>query len=146
MQNDNDPPGPEGSPGQEQVSKRPLSITIVSWLFVAVGVVGVVYHAREFNAAHPLQSEVVVACVVRLLAIVGGVFMLRGRNWARWLLVAWIAFHVVLSAFHSTFEVVVHSLLFGVIVYFLFRAQAAAYFRTTRSAQPAVLKTDEPQV
>ena len=35
------------------------------------------------------------------LAIVCGVFLLRGHNWARWLALAWIAFHVVLSAFHA---------------------------------------------
>ena len=37
----------------------------------------------------------------RLLQIVAGVFMLYGRNWARWLLVAWIAFHIVVGALHS---------------------------------------------
>jgi len=27
--------------------------------------------------------------------------LLMGHNWARWLILAWLAFHVVVSAFHS---------------------------------------------
>jgi hypothetical protein len=71
-------------------------------------------------------------CFVRLLAIVGGVFLLRGRAWARWLLLAWLAFHVVLSAFHNRVELAMHAGLLVVIGFFLFRPKAAAYFRATR--------------
>ena len=59
--------------------------------------------------------------------------MLRGFNWARWLLVVWIAYHVILSAFHSPFEAAVHGLLFVIVAYFLFRPQASAYFRRRRA-------------
>ena len=31
--------------------------------------------------------------IIRVAAIVGGAFMLRGHNWARWLVLAWIGFH-----------------------------------------------------
>jgi len=58
--------------------------------------------------------------------------MLRGRNWARWLLLIWIAYHVILSGVHSLFQLVVHGLLFAVIAYFLFRPRASAYFRGAR--------------
>jgi hypothetical protein len=73
--------------------------------------------------------------------------MLCGFNWARWLLVVWIAYHVILSAFHSPFEVVIHGLLFGVVVYFLFRRQASVYFRDAR-AEPGKNRTtgDKPMV
>jgi hypothetical protein len=64
------------------------------------------------------------------------VFMLRGCNWARWLLLVWIAYHVILSAFHSLSELVMHSLLFALVAYFLLRPQASAYFRGAR-ANPA---------
>jgi hypothetical protein len=112
--------------------KRPLAITIISWLFVAAGVIGLAYHATGFKAWRPFEYDAVWVCLVRLLAILCGVFMLRGSNWARWLLLVWIAYHVILSAFHSVFEVVIHSLLFGVVAYFLLRPQASAYFRGTR--------------
>ena len=32
------------------MSKRPLSITIIGWLFIATGVVGIAYHATELKA------------------------------------------------------------------------------------------------
>ena len=56
--------------------------------------------------------------------------MLLARDWARWLLTAWVAYHVVLSAFHSLFELVIHGLLLAVVAYFLFRPAASAYFRS----------------
>jgi hypothetical protein len=111
------------------LNKRPRSITVIGWIFLVAGVVGFAYHATEFKIVSPVQYDLVWVSIVRLLAIAGGVFVFRACNWARWLLVVWIAYHVVLSAFHSTFEVVVHGLLLVVITYFLFNSKAAAYFR-----------------
>jgi hypothetical protein len=42
---------------------------------------------------------------------------------------AWLTYHVVLSAFHSLTEVAMHGLLLVTSAYFLFRVQAAVYFR-----------------
>jgi hypothetical protein len=114
--------------------KRPHAVTVISWLFIAAGVVGLIYHAREFSA---FQYDVLWVCLVRLLAIVCGVFMLRGSNWARWGLLAWIAYHVILSGFHSLSQLLVHGLLFAVIAWLLLRPQASAYFRGTRVAPNA---------
>jgi len=127
------------------MSKRPRSITIISWIFLAVGAVGLAYHATDFKAERPFESDLVWVCVVRLLAMLCGVFMLRGNNWARWLLVVWVAYHVILSVLHTPFELVVHSLLFAAVLFFLFRAPASAYFRgATRTAQNP--KSDETHV
>ena len=79
--------------------------------------------------------------VVRILALLCGVFMLSGFNWARWLLVVWLGYHVILGALHSLFELSVHSLLFAVILYFLFRPPASTYFRGTR-VEPAQIPKD----
>ena len=122
------------------MKKRPLSITIISWLFVAPGVIGLAYHATEFKAQRPFEYDVVWVCFVRLLAVLSGALMLRGSNWARWLLLVWMAYHVVLSVFHSPFELVIHSLLFAAVAYFLFRPQASAYFRGRRNGN--VLRGD----
>ena len=109
--------------------KRPRSITIIAWLFLGAGAIGLVYHATEFRAQHPFEYDVIWVCIVRLLAILSGLFVLRGSNWARWLLLVWLAYHVILSAFHSLSELAMHSLLLCVVAYFLFRQQASAYFR-----------------
>lgn len=120
------------------MSKRPRSITIISWIFLAVGAVGLAYHATDFKAERPFESDLVWVCLVRLLAIICAVFMLRAGNWARWLLVIWIAYHVILSAFHSAFELIIHSLLLVVVAYFLFRRSASVYFRGARAESAQV--------
>lgn len=119
------------------MNRRPVSVTIISWLFIAAGVIGFAYHVTEFKAQRPFEYEVVWVCLVRLLAILSGLFMLRGSNWARWLLLVWIAYHVVLSAFHSLSELAMHGLLLGVVAFFLFRPQASAYFRAAAAPHPA---------
>jgi uncharacterized membrane protein HdeD (DUF308 family) len=116
------------------MNKRPLSVTVIGCIFVAAGVIGFAYHFTEFKTQRPFEYGIVWVCLLRLLAILGGVFVLRGNNWARWLLLVWIACHVILSAFHSLSELVAHGLLFAVIAYVLFRPQASAYFRTARAA------------
>jgi len=113
------------------MSRRPLSITILGWLFIAVGGLALLYHITELKLQRPFNYQPALVCFVRLLAIVGGAFLLHGNNWARWLLALWMAFHVVLSIFHSPVELGMHLLLFGVIGYFLFRPRASAYFRKT---------------
>jgi hypothetical protein len=117
------------------VKRRPLSITIIGWLFLGTGTIGLVYHATEFKTQRPVEYDVIWVCIVRLLAILSGVFVLRGSNWARWLLLVWLAYHVILSAFHSLFELAVHGLLLAVIAYFLFRPQTSAYFRAASTAK-----------
>src|SRR5215510_9908012 len=109
------------------MNKRPLSITIIGWLFVAVGTIGLAYHATEFKMQHPFDYDPIWVCLVRLLAILFGAFVLRGSNWARWLLALWIAYHVGLSIFHTLRELIVHALLFVAVAILLFRPRASAY-------------------
>ena len=118
------------------MNKRPISVTVISGIFLAAGLIGLAYHATEFKTRGPFQYELVWVCLVRLLAIVCAVFMLRASNWARWLLMIWIAYHVVLSAFHSASQAIFHGLLFVVVAYFLFRRSSSLYFRGAR-AEPA---------
>ena len=114
------------------MKKRPPSVTIISWLFVAAGVVGLAYHLTEFRALHPFPSDVVWVGLLRVVAIVCGTFMLRGNNWARWLSLAWLTFHVILSGFHSLEELVMHSVLLAILSYFLLRPEVTEYFLAGR--------------
>ncbi len=115
--------------------KRPISVTIVSWIYIIAGIGGIAAHWNEFDFRHPFSNDVVLPLIVRALAIVAGVFMLRGANWARWLAIAWIAYHVVLSGFHSVPAAAIHALLLVVFAYFLCRRQAATYFTNERAEQ-----------
>ena len=108
-------------------NKRPISVTILACVYLAVGALGFAYHFRELLS---LQQDIVWAELTELLAIVSGAFMLRGHDWARWLALAWMVFHVVLSAFHSPRELAIHGLICAVIAWILFRSQATRYFRS----------------
>ena len=82
--------------------KIPASVIVIAVMYLAVGVVGYVAHFKDFRAQDGVWVE-----LTEFLAVVCGVFMLRGENWARWLAVAWIAFHVALSAFGQLRELAV---------------------------------------
>jgi hypothetical protein len=104
--------------------KRPISVTMLGFLFIVAGLVGVAYHLCE----RPADPAIVLITFIRIVAVVGGVFLLRGHSWARWLLVGWLAFHVV-SALHSLSEMAAHGVLLIVVAYFLFTPPAAKYFQ-----------------
>jgi hypothetical protein len=108
--------------------KRPISVTLIGVVFIVAGATGLAYHATDFRTMRP--AEYALVCFVRLLAVVGGAFLLRGKNWARWLVIAWMAFHVALSVLHTPVEVAMHAVLLLIIAWFLFRPKASAYFRT----------------
>jgi len=105
-------------------SNRPISILILACVYLAVGSIGFVFHIRDLRHPDGFSIE-----LTELLAVIAGVFMLRGRNWARWLALAWMAFHVALSAFGVLRELAVHSLIFVAIAWILFRPDATRYFR-----------------
>jgi hypothetical protein len=111
------------------MSIRPVTVTIVGWLLVAVGAVGLALLLWGAKPSELFQSENVWIFLVRLLAVVCGIFMLRGSNWARWLALAWIALHVGIAFFDSLRQGVGHSLIFLVVAYLLFRPEASTYFR-----------------
>jgi hypothetical protein len=106
---------------------RPIPVTLISILFIIAGLAGIIYHASEISEIFS-DPESLGIFVVRVLAIVGGVFTLRGANWARWLLLAWIAFHVVLSFFHTTEELVMHVVIMAITMLALLYPKARAYF------------------
>ena len=110
-------------------NKRPLSVTILACVYIVVGTIGFAYH---FNELLPLQSDGVWVELTEFVAIICGAFMLRGHNWARWLALAWMVFHVILSAFHTLLEFAIHALFCAVIAWILFRPQTARYFRGAR--------------
>jgi hypothetical protein len=105
--------------------KRPIPVTMLGFLFIVAGLVGVAYHLSE----RPADPAIVLITFIRIVAVVGGVFLLRGHSWARWLLVGWLAFHVVVSALHSLSEMAAHGVLLIVVAYFLFTPPAAKYFQ-----------------
>ena len=112
----------------ERSNKRPISITILAWLYIAVGALTTGAHYLDFRTHKPMVNEFVWITVLGVAAVVAGVFMLRGQNWARWLALLWMATHVVISVFHLMHGLVIHSVLLLLFAYFLFRREAWEYF------------------
>ncbi len=110
------------------VATRPLSVTVLACLFIVVGSLGFVFHLRPALASHTVHNDDLIVEVTELIALIAGLFILRGHNWARWLAVAWIGFHVVIS-FGEPGKLAIHALMFVLITYFLFRPKARAYFQ-----------------
>ena len=108
--------------------QRPRSITIISWFFLIFGSIALISGLLPPDSLTLAQLKGHwMVHLSRLLSIVAGLFMLRGHNWARWLLVAWIAFHIILSALHSALQLLIHVAIFTVILFFLFRRPASEY-------------------
>jgi hypothetical protein len=114
------------------LNMRPLSVTILAWVYIVVGTIGFVSHFAGIHARNAFRYDGVSIEIVEVLAIVSGAFMLGGRNWARWLAIAWMAFHVVLSAFGAFRELAIHALFCAAIAWLLFRPAARRYFRGER--------------
>lgn len=112
------------------MSKRPIVVTLTALLFLGAGAVGLMYHGSQLGK--PIRPDEIWVLSLRLLAIVIGVLLLRGAGWARWLAVAWMVYHVVLSAWHSASEVATHAVLLAAIAYALFRNQSSRFFRARR--------------
>ena len=108
--------------------ERPLAVTVLACLYLAVGVVGFFYHLQPILAAHAIQRDDLFVELSEVIAVGCGFFLLRGENWARWLALAWMAFHVAISFFDSWEKVAAHAVFLAVIAYALFRPQSNAYF------------------
>jgi hypothetical protein len=114
-------------------------MTIIGWIFIVVGSLGILKDLVPLATSGLSQGlaalkaqgigDIGPAWTTRFLGVVGGVAVLYALNWGRWLLVAWMAFHIGISVLHSPMEVLMHTVIFAPITYFLFRPEAAQYFR-----------------
>lgn len=102
---------------------RPISVWIIACVYVIVGTFGFVRNLRAVGHADIYWIE-----ATEVLAVIAGIFMLCGRNWARWLALAWMAFHVALTLITSQ-SLIVHLVIFLLIAWLLFRPESQAYFQ-----------------
>ena len=105
--------------------RRPFQVTVLGWLFVLVGIVSTAYHLWR----GALDRWTVPIVLVGAVAVVAGVFLLRGARWARWLLLVWLAFHVAVSALDSLSVALPHAVLLLVVGYVLLGPPTAKYFQ-----------------
>jgi hypothetical protein len=132
-----------------QMNKRPLSITIIAWLFIIFGVLSAV--AIPFTLGNPMTRELMAKSMVPvpvqyfmmfaglLVSILAGIFMLRGANWARMLYIIWGALGFLFSLITSPAKLVIIPgfLVYLIVVFFLLRPKATAFFTGSNHAQPS---------
>ncbi len=99
--------------------KIPLAITGIGWLYIAVGIVSMVYHLHEAWAKYGFELDLVWIELIGLSALGIGVFLVRGKTWARWFAVGWMGFHVGVTAFNGFHGFIVHCVLFVLITWAL---------------------------
>lgn len=124
--------------------KRPSTITLVAGIFILTGSLGILadlWPLLTSDAAQQLAklkadglADLGPAWGLRLLAIVGGYGLLRGYNWARWLLAFWMVAHLGISLFHSLGEVLAHCAIFLPILYLLFRTPVQPWFHAPKGS------------
>jgi hypothetical protein len=107
--------------------KRPISVLLIACVYIAVGAIGFVFHFPGLYAGGGFHADDIWIELTELLALICGVFLLRGHNWARWIAVAWIAFHVVIS-YPDIGKLVIHGVIAALIVCGLFHRAASRYF------------------
>lgn len=110
--------------------KRRLSVTILAWVFIVVGSLGLATGLIQLltitsrgsllslNRHYLTESGLIL--LSGLVAAIGGAGLLHGFRWARWLCILWMAFHVVLSIWHSPVEVIFHLVMLIGMIYLLF--------------------------
>jgi len=113
--------------------KRPFAITVLSWLFIAIGVVALAMDVH-FVAGHGWSRDEALIFPVHALAVIAGVFMLRGADWARWLAVLWMVFHLAITVLNAWRGFAFHAILLAGITFLLFRADARTWFRSRPAA------------
>lgn len=106
------------------------SVLAVAALFLVLGALDVYRGLAPLLASAPrwhMATDDVEVLAIGIAAIVGGVYVLRGANWARWLLAAWMALHVAISIGQPT-ALLAHVVIFGFVAYLLFRPGASTHF------------------
>jgi hypothetical protein len=115
------------------MQRRPISVTLLACLYLAVGALGFAAHFHSLLAHQPDAWAIE---LTELLALVIAIFLLLGHNWARWLALVWMAFHVAISL-HQPRQLAMHSVLLVLFAWILFSAAARRWFRPSSADRAA---------
>jgi len=116
--------------GEAQTPKTcVVFIVVIGAAFIAIGLLDIWRGATPLASrpAH-LTGEDLAVLSIGIAALLGGIWLFKGRNWARWLLAIWMALHVALSI-RNPYVLLVHLVIFGLILAGLFHPAASSYFR-----------------
>jgi hypothetical protein len=126
---------------------RPTSVTVIAWILIVLGALSLV--VSVFTIQNPMTQELMAKSPIPvsvqylmlfaglLISIVSGIFMLKGANWARMLYVIWGAIGFLVSLFTTPAKLMIIPglVVYAIIVFFLFRPKASAYFAGSADVQ-----------
>jgi len=108
--------------------KPPIGVTLIAALLLIAGALGLYADTKSFTTLAASHYDILWPIGAHVLALVAGVFLLLGHNWARWLAVVWMAFHIAIS-YPSAGKILGHSVFLLLFVWLLFfLADSRAWF------------------
>lgn len=119
-------PGRRAKAGTDDFLSRPRFLAISEF-----GPRNFVYHEGSRYVINrvilPVSSALDPESGRSIPTITAKIFLLGGHNWARWLAVAWLAFHVAIS-YPATGQLAVHGAFLAIIAGLLFQPSVGRYF------------------
>jgi hypothetical protein len=109
--------------------KRPFQIIVIAFLFILGGVATLIVPLLK----NPLNRWTLPLALLGIIAIVGGNLVYNGCGWARWVVLAWLAFHVAVSVLNSLLLAAAHLVLLVAVAYFLFVPPTSRFFDSAKS-------------
>lgn len=120
--------------------RRPNSLTVIGWVLIVLGAFGalatlllpvnpVAIRMLE-QSPLPLSAHIAIGAIGALVSLAGGYGVLKGLGWSRLVYTAWtlITFAIALASMPFDSMMVVVWLVQAVIIVFLFRPEANAWF------------------
>jgi len=125
--------------------RRPISVTVIAWLLIVIGVsilLGIVLQYRDpairtamATRPIPLPLQFALSIANGIIQALSGALMLRGIGWSRIVYIVWQAIILVIA--FATFPLKPYPglLVYAVILVFLLRKDARAYFSRSSSSE-----------
>ena len=110
------------------MKRPPLPVLIVALALMLAGGVGFFYHLKDFSDPGEKLYVVVLVELLRIVAIVSGILLLRANNSGRWLSIAWVLLHVVISVFNFMAQTITHIVILIIVSILLFLPVSSSYF------------------
>jgi hypothetical protein len=120
--------------------QRPTSLTIIGWVLIVLGAFGllgalmvtanpVALQMLE-QSSIPVSVHVAMSVIGGLVSIACGYGVLKGLGWSRLAYTAWIVITAAVTLISMPFTsfMIVGWVIQAVIIYFLFRPEATAWF------------------
>lgn len=120
--------------------QRPTSLTVIGWVLIVLGAFGLLGALMVTGnpaatqileqSSIPVSVHIAISVIGGLVSIVCGYGVLKGLGWSRLLYVAWILITAALTLISMPFTslMIVGWAIQAVIIFFLFRPEANAWF------------------